>query len=109
PKMHNASIWLVALAASLSAFWIIMANGWMQNPVGYVFGDGRAELGSFMSLISNEFAWHQFIHVLSASYVLSGFFVLGISAYHIAKGSNVDFFKKSFKIAAPFTLVFALV
>ena len=109
PKMHNAAIWLVALAANLSAFWIIMANGWMQNPVGYVFGEGRAELGSFMSLISNEFAWHQFIHVLSASYVLSGFFVLGISAYHIAKGSNVDFFKKSFRIAAPFTLIFALV
>ncbi|MFW5731351.1 MAG: cytochrome ubiquinol oxidase subunit I [Desulfonatronovibrionaceae bacterium] len=109
PKAHNASIWLVALAANLSAFWIIMANGWMQNPVGYVFGDGRAELGSFTALVTNEFAWHQFIHTLSASYVLSGFFVLGISAYHIARGSNVQFFKKSFMIAAPFTLVFALV
>jgi cytochrome d ubiquinol oxidase subunit I len=109
PRMHNASIWLVALAANLSAFWIIMANGWMQNPVGYVFGDGRAELGSFTSLLSNEFAWHQFIHTLSASYVLSGFFVLGISAYHLLRGRNVNFFKKSFRLAAPFTLLFALV
>ncbi|EFI33553.1 cytochrome bd ubiquinol oxidase subunit I [Desulfonatronospira thiodismutans ASO3-1] len=109
PKLHNASIWLVALAANLSAFWIIMANGWMQNPVGHLMGDGRAELASFIQLVSNEFAWQQFIHVLSASYVLSGFFVLGISAWHLARGSHVDFFRKSFRIAAPFTLVFALV
>ncbi len=109
PKLHNACIWLVALAANLSAFWIIMANGWMQNPIGHVFGDGRAELGSFIQLITNEFAWQQFIHVLSASYVLSGFFVLGISAWHIARGSHVDFFRKSFRIAAPFTLLFAIV
>ncbi|MFH7320694.1 cytochrome ubiquinol oxidase subunit I [Desulfurivibrio sp. D14AmB] len=109
PKMHNASIWLVALAASLSAFWIIMANGWMQNPVGYLLADGRAELASFGALVTNGFAWHQFIHVLAASYVLSGMFVMGISAYHLARGNNVDFFNRSFRIAAPFTLVFALV
>jgi cytochrome d ubiquinol oxidase subunit I len=107
PRMHNASIWLVALAANLSAFWIIMANGWMQNPVGYIFGQDRAELESFTALISNEFAWHQFIHTLSASFVLSGFFVLGISAYHLLRRQNVNFFQKSFRLAAPFTLVFA--
>ena len=108
PRMHNASIWLVALAANLSAFWIIMANGWMQNPVGYIFGQGRAELESFTALISNEFAWHQFIHTLSAAFVLSGFFVLGISAYHLIRKQNVNFFRKSFRLAAPFTLVFAM-
>lgn len=109
PKLHNLSIWLVALAANISAFWILMANGWMQNPVGYVIRDGRAELESFTALVTNPFAWQQFIHTLSAAYVLSGFFVMGISAWHLARGRQTDFFKRSFRIAAPFTLVFALV
>ncbi len=108
PKLHNASIWLVALAANLSAFWILMANGWMQNPTGFVLRGDRAELESFMALVTNPFAWGQFLHTLFAAYVLSGFFVLGISAWHLARGSNVDFFKRSFRIAAPFTLVFAV-
>lgn len=108
PKLHNASIWLVALAANLSAFWILMANGWMQNPTGFVLRGDRAELESFAALVANPFAWQQFLHVLFSAYVLSGFFVLGISGWHLARGSNVDFFKRSFQIAAPFTLVFAL-
>ena len=108
PKLHNVSIWLVALAANLSAFWILMANGWMQNPTGFVLRGDRAELESFTALVTNPFAWGQFLHTLFAAYVLSGFFVLGISAWHLARGSNVDFFKRSFRIAAPFTLVFAL-
>jgi cytochrome bd ubiquinol oxidase subunit I len=108
PKLHNASIWMVALAANISAFWILMANGWMQNPVGYVIQNGRAELESFTALVTNPFGWQQFIHTLSAAYVLSGFFVMGISAWHLARGHQVGFFKKSFRIAAPFTLVFAL-
>ncbi len=108
PKLHNASIWLVALAANISAFWILMANGWMQNPVGYVLRGDRAELESFTALITNPFAWQQFLHTLSAAYVLSGFFVLGISAWHLARGNQVDFFKRSFRIAAPFTIFFAL-
>ncbi|GAB6058896.1 cytochrome ubiquinol oxidase subunit I [Desulfonatronum parangueonense] len=108
PKLHNLSIWLVAFAASLSSFWILMANGWMQNPTGFVINGNRAELESFWALITNPFAWQQFLHVLFSAYVLSGFFVLGISAWHIARKSNVDFFQRSFRIAAPFTLVFAL-
>ncbi|MBR9981646.1 MAG: cytochrome ubiquinol oxidase subunit I [Desulfatitalea sp.] len=109
PKLHNVSIWLVALAANLSAFWILMANGWMQNPVGYAIRGERAELASFTALVTNPFAWQQFIHTLCAAYILSGFFVMGISAWHLARGRQVSFFRKSFRIAAPFTLVFALV
>ncbi|ADH85494.1 cytochrome ubiquinol oxidase subunit I [Desulfurivibrio alkaliphilus] len=109
PRLHNACIWLVALAANLSAFWIIMANGWMQNPVGYLLADGRAELASFWALVVNDYAWQQFFHVLSASYVLSGLFVLGVSAYHLARRREVEFFQRSFRIAAPFTLLFAMV
>jgi cytochrome d ubiquinol oxidase subunit I len=108
-RMHNASIWLVALAANISAFWILMANGWMQNPVGYAIQNGRAELTSFTALVTNPFAWQQFIHTLSAAYVLAGFFVMGISAWHLIRGNQMSFFRKSFRIAAPFTLVFTLV
>jgi len=108
PKLHNASIWLVALAANVSAFWILMANGWMQNPTGFVLRGDRAELESFSALVTNPFAWGQFFHTLFAAYVLSGFFVIGISAWHLARKSNVDFFKRSLRIAAPFTLVFAV-
>ncbi len=108
PVLHNVSIWLVALAANVSAFWILMANGWMQNPTGFVLRGDRAELESFAALVTNPYAWQQFLHAIFAAYVLSGFFVLGISAWHLARGSNVDFFKRSFRIAAPFTLIFAV-
>lgn len=80
----------------------------MQNPVGYILTDTRVELESFTSLISNPFAWNMFAHTLLASYVLSGFFILGVSAWHLARNNHVDFFKRSFRIAAPFTLVCAV-
>ncbi|MCF8054435.1 MAG: cytochrome ubiquinol oxidase subunit I [Deltaproteobacteria bacterium] len=108
PKLHNLSIWIVAVATNISAFWILMANGWMQNPVGYVLNNGRAELDNFFALVSNPFGWQQFLHTLFAAYTISGFFVLGISAWHLFRGSNVDFFKRSFRIAAPFTVAFTL-
>lgn len=107
-KVHLAAIWLVAIASNLSAVWIILANGFMQNPVGYVMRNGRAELADFFEVISNPYAWGQFFHTISSSWMLAGFFVLGVSAWHLLRKSNMDFFKKSFKIAAPFTLIFAI-
>ncbi|TVM17996.1 cytochrome ubiquinol oxidase subunit I [Oceanidesulfovibrio indonesiensis] len=107
-KLHMVTIWLVALAANLSAFWIIMANGFMQHPVGYVMRNGRAELDDFFAVITNPFAWHQFVHTLFGSWMASGFFVLGVSAYHLMKKNEVAFFKKSFNIGLVFALVFSV-
>ena len=109
PKMHALSIWLVAIASNLSALWIIIANGWMQHPVGYVLRNGRAELTDFFAVITQRFAIQQYIHTLSGAFILSGFFVMGISAYHILKNQNFDFFKKSFIIALYFALIFSVV
>lgn len=109
PKLHAACIAIVAFAANLSALWIIIANGFMQNPVGYVLRNNRAELTDFLAVVSNPFAWNQYVHVLSGAFVLSGFFVMGVSAWQLLREREVDFFTRSFKIAAGFALVFALV
>ncbi len=107
-KTHLFAIWAVAVASNLSAIWIIIANGWMQNPVGYVLRNGRAELADFWAVISNPFAWGQYFHTIFGAWMLAGFFVLGVSAWHLLRNSNTDFFKRSVRIAAPFTLVFAI-
>jgi cytochrome bd ubiquinol oxidase subunit I len=109
PRMHAASIWIVALAANLSALWILLANSWMQHPVGYVLRNGRAELADFWAIVTSSFAWMQYIHVISASWLLAAFFVMGVSAYHLLKRSHVDFFTRSFGIGASFALVFSIV
>jgi cytochrome d ubiquinol oxidase subunit I len=108
-RMHAAAICMVAFAANLSALWIIIANGFMQNPLGYVMRNGRAELDDFVALITNPFAWNQYVHVLSAAFLLSGFFVMGVSAWHLLRKNEVDFFTRSFKIGAGFALVFSIV
>ncbi|MBU1056449.1 MAG: cytochrome ubiquinol oxidase subunit I [Proteobacteria bacterium] len=99
PKAHAAVMWLIAGASTLSAVWIIIANAWMQHPVGYVLRNGRAELNDFLAVVTQKFAVLQFLHTISAAYVISAFFVMGISAYHILKKQNLDFFVKSFRIA----------
>ena len=109
-KLHLASIWLVALAGNLSALWIILANGFMQNPVGYYINEvtKRAELANFYEVVTNPYGWGMFAHTILASWVLGGFFVLGVSSWHLLRGSNTDFFRRAFKMVAPFTLIFAL-
>ena len=104
-KIHLASIWLVAFASNLSAFWILVANSFMQNPQGFVLNGGRAEMVDFFSLITNPYVWHQFPHVVTAGITTAGFFVMGISAWHLAKKHEVDFFGKSFKYAAVYGLI----
>jgi cytochrome d ubiquinol oxidase subunit I len=106
-KVHALSIWLVAVATNLSALWILLANGWMQKPVGYVLRNGRAEMVDFTAMATNPYGWSKFFHTLLSGYVVAGFFVMGISAYHILKKSNADFFK-SFRMAAAFGLVSSL-
>ena len=109
-KLHLTSIWLVALAGNLSALWIILANGFMQNPVGYYINEvtKRAELANFYEVVTNPYGWGMFAHTILASWVLGGFFVLGVSSWHLLRGSNTDFFRRAFKVVAPFTLIFAL-
>jgi cytochrome bd ubiquinol oxidase subunit I len=109
PKAHAVSIWLVAIASSLSAVWILIANAWMQHPVGYVIRNGRAELTDFLAVITQSAALHQFIHTVGGAYILAGFFVMGVSAYHLLRKQNTVFFTKSFRLALSFALIFAIV
>ena len=113
PKVHALSIWLVAIATNLSALWILLANGWMQNPVGYqivtdAMGQMRAEMIDFAALLTNPTGWYKFIHTVTSGYVVAAFFVMGVSAWHLLKQSNIDFFKRSFRTAAIFGFVSAL-
>jgi cytochrome d ubiquinol oxidase subunit I len=108
PKLHCASIWIVAIASNISAFWILSANAWMQHPVGHVIRNGRAELDNFMAIITQKYALLEFCHTLGGAYILAGFFVLGISAWHLIRKNEVEFFTKSFKIASVWTFIFAL-
>lgn len=108
PKTHALFIWLVAIASNVSALWILIANGWMQHPVGYVLRNGRAELEDFIAVITNKFGLLEFFHTVSGAYILSGFFVMGVCAWHLLRKNEVEFFKKSFRVAATFTLIFAI-
>ena len=108
-KAHAVSIWLVALASNLSAVWILIANAWMQHPVGYVFRNGRAELNDFLAVVTNNYAVHEFIHTISAAYILTGFFVMGVSAYHLLRKQHTVFFNKSFRMALNMALIFSIV
>jgi cytochrome d ubiquinol oxidase subunit I len=97
-KAHAAVMWLIAGASNLSAIWILTANGWMQQPVGYTIRNGRAELTDFGAVVLNKFSLLQFFHVVPAAFILSAFFVMGISAYHLLKKQHVEFATRSFKI-----------
>jgi cytochrome d ubiquinol oxidase subunit I len=101
-KMHLASIWLVAIGSNLSALWILIANGWMQHPVGYVVNEvtGRAELVNFFALIGNPKGWLFFWHTISAGFAAASFLILGISAYHIVRSQHLEVFKPSFQMGA---------
>jgi len=107
-KTHAVLIWLVAFASNLSAFWILVANSWMQHPVGYVMRNNRAELANFTQVIFQKWAILEFLHTISAAYILSAMFVMGISAYHILRKQNLEHFLRSFKIALRMGLIFTI-
>jgi cytochrome d ubiquinol oxidase subunit I len=107
-KAHAAVMWLVAGAGNLSAIWILTANGWMQQPVGYTIRDGRAELTDFAVVLFNKFSILQILHVVPAAFILSAFFVMGISAYHLLKKQHIEFAVRSFKIGLVFGLISSL-
>ena len=110
-KLHLAAAWLVAIGSTISAFWILIANSFMQNPVGYAIENGRAVMTSFLALVTNPNLPYQFLHVLAAGITTAGFLVLGFSAWHLLKDKqgDVGFFQKAFRWAAVFALTGAVV
>ena len=105
-KVHVLFIWIVAIGTLLSAFWILTANSFMQEPVGYVIRNGRAELVDFVALFTSPQFVLEFFHTWFAAITTAGFFVLGISAYHIwKKTSDTKVFKASFKAAVIYGLI----
>ncbi|MCS7220555.1 MAG: cytochrome ubiquinol oxidase subunit I [Anaerolineae bacterium] len=100
--LHALTIWLVALGSNLSALWILIANSFMQQPVGFIIRDGRAEMTDFSAVVLNPNIWVQFPHTVLAGFTTAAFFVLGISAYHLLRERHVDFFRRSFQMASIF-------
>jgi len=107
-KAHAAAMWIVAFAANMSALWILLANGWMQRPVGYILRNGRAEMVDFKALLLNPYGWIEFFHTVSAGWVMAGFFVMGVSAWHLLRRNQEDLFKLSFGAGAAFALCSSL-
>jgi len=106
-KMHLAAAWLVAIGSNISALFILAANSFMQNPVGYAIENGRAVMTDFFALITNPNLPYQFLHVLAAGISTAGFIVLGFSAWQLLRrnGGNAEFFQKAFRWAAVYALI----
>ncbi|PTW51497.1 MULTISPECIES: cytochrome ubiquinol oxidase subunit I [Rhodovulum] len=107
---HCVVTWLVAIGSNFSALWILIANGWMQNPVGAEFNPMtmRMEMTSFFEVMFNEVAQAKFVHTVSAGYVTASIFVLGVSAWYLLKGRHVELARRSIAVAASFGLAGAL-
>lgn len=100
-NVHLTAIWLVAFASNLSALWILIANSFMQQPVGYaLLEDGKIVMNDFFALVLNPNIWYQFPHTVMAGFTTASFFVMGISAYHLLRKTEQDFFRRSFQMGA---------
>lgn len=106
---HLAVTWLVAIGSNFSALWILIANGWMQNPVGAEFNPMtmRMEMTDFFAVLFNEVAQAKFVHTVSAGYVTASVFVIGVSAWYLLKGRHIDLARRSLTVAAAFGLASA--
>jgi cytochrome bd ubiquinol oxidase subunit I len=106
-RFHLLSTWLVAIGSNLSALWILVANGWMQNPVGMSFNPetARNEMVSFWAVLFNPVAVEKFLHTISSGYLLSSMFVLGISAWYILRKRDESMAGRSILVAAVFGLL----
>jgi len=107
---HLVATWAVALGSNFSALWILIANGWMQNPVGSALNPQtmRMEITSFYDVVFNPVAQAKFVHTVSAGYVCASVFVLGVSAWYLVKGRHIEIAKRSMTVAASFGLASAL-
>jgi cytochrome d ubiquinol oxidase subunit I len=106
-KFHLLSTWLVAIGSNLSALWILVANGWMQNPAGMKFNPDtvRNEMVNFWEVLFNPVAINKFLHTISSGYVLASIFVIGVSAWYLLKNREHDLAKKSIIVASVFGLL----
>lgn len=109
-RQHLAVTFLTAVGSNLSALWILIANGWMQNPIGAVFSPEtmRMEMTSFVEVFLNPVAQVKFVHTVAAGYVTASVFVMGISAWYILKGRDLAFARRSFAVAVGFGLAACL-
>ncbi|EKF51231.1 cytochrome ubiquinol oxidase subunit I [Lactococcus garvieae] len=107
-KLHLAALGLVMVGTWLSSLWILAANSFMQNPVGYEVIDGRATLTSFTSLLTNPQTTLEFTHVITGAFLTGGFAVAGISAFQILKKREVDFFKPALRLGLLVALLGAM-
>jgi cytochrome d ubiquinol oxidase subunit I len=109
-KFHLASTWLVAIGANLSALWILVANAWMENPVGMVFNPdtARNEMNSFAEVVLNPVAVDKFLHTVTSGFVLASVFVGGLSAWFLIRKREEELARKSILIAGIFGLVSSL-
>jgi len=107
---HLFVTFMVAIGTNFSALWILIANGWMQNPVGAVFNPDtmRMEVNDFRAVLFNPVAQAKFVHTVSAGYTIAAVFVLGVSAFYLLKGKYVGVAKRSMTVAAAFGLASAL-
>jgi cytochrome d ubiquinol oxidase subunit I len=109
PRLHLATIWIVVLGSWLSAYFILVANSWMQHPVGYKIVNGEAQLTSVWALLSNHFALRAFLHTILAGLIFGSIIMLGVCCWHFLRGHDVDLFRKAAKlaliVAVPVTLL----
>jgi cytochrome bd ubiquinol oxidase subunit I len=107
---HLAVTWCVAFGSNFSALWILIANAWMQHPVGSRFNPDtmRMEVTDFFAVIFNPVAQSKFVHTVSAGYVTGAMFVLSIGAYYLLRGRHIELAKRSLTVAASFGLASAL-
>lgn len=102
---HLLCIWLVAFGSNLSSYWILVANSFMQHPVGYAINNGRAEMTDFIALLTNPYVAGQFSHTVLSGIVTAGFFVISISAYHLLRKTHMELFTSTMKLGLVWTII----
>jgi cytochrome d ubiquinol oxidase subunit I len=109
PRLHLATLWIAVLGTWLSGYFILVANSWMQRPVGYKIVDGEARLTSVWALLSNSFALRAYLHVILAALIFGSTVTLGVCCWHFLRGNQADLFLKAAKlaliVAVPVTLL----
>jgi len=109
PRLHLATLWIAVVGTWLSGYFILVANSWMQHPVGYKVVNGEAQLTSVWALLSNGFAVRAYVHTILAGLIFGSIVMLGVACWHFLRGHEVDLFRKAAKlaliVAVPVTLL----
>ncbi len=108
-RVHRFAAWMVAIGATLSAFWIIVANSWQQTPAGYHIVNGRAELTNFAAAVFNPSTIPRYLHTVDAALITGAFFMLGVSAWYLLKKRHIPFAKESLRLGLIFGFVASVV